>query len=236
MLKVAPKPPKGAQPQPQDREAGAADARDEDRRPRARAGRATTCSGARSASRPAADGATTTTFERPDGIEASPRRPRSDGGVIELRDRSGAGHTLGMTQQHDLAALPEGRRRRPGDARPPSFTYGQAVSQTRQADRGSWPPRGSRSTVTGHVGVGAKAETFDFALRGPSSRSSSGVEIASTGKVLKRNPTRTYRSALSKQRVPVGADLDGARSGVQPARAEGQRGRCRRTSSRSPGC
>jgi hypothetical protein len=35
------------------------------------------------------------------------------------------------------------------------------------------------------------------------------VEIASTGKVLKRNPTRTYRSALSEQRVPVGADLKG---------------------------
>ena len=63
----------------------------------------------------------------------------------------------------------------------------------------------NEATWTGHVGVGAKAETFDVAFRGEVSIKS-GVEIASTGKVLKRNPTRTYRSALTKKGVPVKFD------------------------------
>ena len=63
----------------------------------------------------------------------------------------------------------------------------------------------NEATWTGHVGAGAKAETFDVAFRGELSMKF-GVEIAATGKALKHLPTRTYRSALTKKGVPVKFD------------------------------
>jgi hypothetical protein len=85
-----------------------------------------------------------------------------------------------------------------------SFTYGQA---TASHGKRTWTLATVRveTTWTGHVGVGAKAETFDFALRGEVTVKSA-VEIASTGKVLERMPTRTYRAALTRRGVRVGAD------------------------------
>ena len=86
------------------------------------------------------------------------------GGVIELRDRSGAGHTLGMSEQNDMSRCPKAGGDVPAtlDHR---FTYGQAVSQN---GKRTWILATTRTEITwtGHVGVRAKAETFDFALRG----------------------------------------------------------------------
>ena len=82
-------------------------------------------------------------------------------------------------------------------ARRPTATCPAKLDETLHVRRrhvpstASGPGRSSRSrneaTWTGHVGVGAKAETFDVAFRGELSIQS-GVEIAATGKVLKRNP------------------------------------------------
>jgi hypothetical protein len=204
LLKVAPKPPKGARRNKQTEKLA-------QRMLAAKLGTAARAArqgddlfGRQVSEQTAADGTTTARFERSDGIDVTVQSADKGGGVVEVRDRSGAGHTLGMQEKNDLARCPKAAGDVPGTL-DRTFTYGQAVSQS---GKRTWILATVRteSTVTGHVGVGAKVESFDFALRGEVSIKS-GVEIASTGKVLKRNPTRTYRSALSKQRVPIGADV-----------------------------
>lgn len=204
ILKVAPKPPKGARRNRKTEKLA-------QRMLAAKAGTSARAArqgddlfGRQVGEQTAADGTTTARFERSDGIDVTVQSRDRGGAVVELRDRLGAGHTLGMQEKNELARCPKANGDVPGTL-DRTFTYGQAVSQS---GKRTWILVTARteSTLTGHVGVGAKAETFDFALRGEVSIKS-GVEIANTGKVLKRNPTRTYRSALSKQRVPIGADV-----------------------------
>jgi len=57
----------------------------------------------------------------------------------------------------------------------------------------------------GYVAVTARAERFDVALRG-SLEVRSQIESATTGKVLKHEGTRTYRTALDKRGLPIGTD------------------------------
>ena len=57
----------------------------------------------------------------------------------------------------------------------------------------------------GYVGVGGKAERFDMTMRG-AMEVRLNTEIAATGKVLQREPTRTYRSVLERKGVPIGTD------------------------------
>jgi hypothetical protein len=205
LLKLAPKPPKGSR----------ANRRTERLARRmvaarfgatARAARQDNLFGRQVSERTGADGVTTARFERPDGVDVTVRATERNGGVVELRDRSGAGHTLGMQGRTDLARCPKADGDVPGTF-DRTFTYGQATARTGKRD---WTLVTSRAeaTVTAHVGVGGKVETYDFTLRGELSIRS-GVEIAATGKALKRNPTRTYRSFLSRQRVPVGTDVAG---------------------------
>lgn len=202
LLKLAPKAPKGAR-------ANRKTERLAQRMLAARAGaraarrRDDGLFGRQVSQRTAADGTTTTRFERPDGIDVDVRS-HDGGAVIELRDRAGAGHTVGMERLDDVPRCP----RADGDV-PATLdhriTYGQAVAK---GGRRTWTLVTTRTEITwtGHVGVGAKAERFDFTLRGEVSIRS-GVEVARTGKALKRNPTRTYRSALTRTGVPVDADV-----------------------------
>ncbi|WP_028064484.1 hypothetical protein [Solirubrobacter soli] len=149
------------------------------------------------------DGPQTAVYERADGVRATLNIDNAGSAVIELRDRKGAGHTLGLTKADVVPDCPRANGDVPATY-DHSFTFGQA---TAEHGKRTWTLATVRVEVTwtGHVGVGAKAETFDFALRGELSIKS-GVEIASTGKVLKRMPTKTYRAALTKRGVRVGAD------------------------------
>ncbi|MDA0181112.1 hypothetical protein OJ997_12470 [Solirubrobacter phytolaccae] len=134
----------------------------------------------------------------PPGVEMT-----IDGSVIELRRESGASVSMGLETASTVPQCPR------ADGNVPATLDETLVFGTATADHGkrTWKlvTMRSEATWTGHVGVGAKAETFDVAFRGELSIKS-GVEIAATGKALKRNPTRTYRSALSKKGVPVGFD------------------------------
>ena len=124
-------------------------------------------------------------------------------GVIELRKQSGASVSMGLDKHNVVPDCPQAN----GDV-PAKFdetlTFGVATAEHGKRTWALVTVR-NEATYTGHVGVGAKAETLDIAFRGELSMKS-GVEIASTGKVLKRNPTRTYRSALTKKGVPVKFD------------------------------
>ncbi len=150
------------------------------------------------------DGTFTAEYERPDGVDVSVSGKKDAGATIELRDRSGAGHTLGMQTINTVPRCPAANGDVPAKL-DQTMTYGVATSSH---GKRTWVLVTVRHEATwmGHVGVGAKAETFDLALRGELSIRS-GVEIAATGKALKRMPTRTYRTALTKQRLPVGVDV-----------------------------
>jgi hypothetical protein len=177
-------------------------------------------------------GPQTAVYERPDGVRTTLNTDNSSSATVELRDRSGAGHTLGMTAADVVPDCPRANGDVPATY-DHSFSFGQA---TASHGKRTWTLATVRieTTWTGHVGVGAKAETFDFALRGELTIKS-GVEIASTGKVLKRMPTRTYRAALTRRGVRVGADpLQFARDfSCGGRRASAAR---RLTSSPSAGC
>lgn len=149
------------------------------------------------------DGSTHAVYERTDGIEVRVDARQEGGAVIELRDRHGAGHTLGLERAEVVPDCPRAN----GDVPATwdhTYTFGKAVAKH---GKRTWTLVRLRveATWTGHVGAGAKAETFDFTLRGEVSVRS-GVEIAATGKALERMPTRTYRSALTKRDVKVGTD------------------------------
>lgn len=150
------------------------------------------------------DGTFNAEYERSDGVNVSVSGKNDAGATIELRDRSGAGHTLGMQTVNTVPRCPAANGDVPAKL-DQTMTYGVATSLH---GKRTWVLVTIRHEATwmGHVGVGAKAETFDLALRGELSIRS-GVEIAATGKVLKRMPTRTYRTALTKQRLPVAVDV-----------------------------
>jgi hypothetical protein len=159
---------------------------------------------------------TTATWERASHEITSIER---DGFVeTEARDRNGAGATLGIGDAHVVPDCPTAA----GDV-PASYqdkiTFGQAGAVHGKRHwfhltlefEGKW---------RGHVGVGGKAETFDLDMRG-TVEVRSGVEIAATGKVLEREPTRTYRAALTKQGLPVGVE---PKSVIQDLRLRGPKG------------
>jgi hypothetical protein len=150
-----------------------------------------------------ADGSYEARYERTDGIEVTVAGREGGGVLVELRDSSGAGHTMGLQKADSVPHCPVASGDVPAKL-DQTITYGEAVSKH---GKRTWTQVTLRSeaTWTGHVGVSAKAETFDFALRGEISIRS-GVEIAATGKQLKRMPTRTYRSALTKRGLPVSVD------------------------------
>ena len=127
-----------------------------------------------------------------------------NGDVMELRNKAGDSVSMGLEKANSVPSCPQANGDVPAKL-DETMTFGAG---TAEHGKRTWAVVTTRNeaTWTGHVGVGAKAETFDVAFRGEVSIKS-GVEIASTGKVLKRNPTRTYRSALTKKGVPVKFDL-----------------------------
>jgi hypothetical protein len=116
---------------------------------------------------------------------------RVSGGVVELRDKAGASYTMGLVRANRVPRCPRADGAVPATLdETTTFGYGQK-SWTLVTVR-------NEATWTGHVGVGAKAETFDVAFRGELTIKSG------TGK--KHHPTRTFRSALTKRGVPVTFD------------------------------
>ncbi|MES1192753.1 MAG: hypothetical protein ABUM26_00395, partial [Solirubrobacterales bacterium] len=122
-----------------------------------------------------------------------------NGMTVDARDRTGAGGMFGLRKDHDVPSCPTGDGQLParydstliiGRA---TSTHGKRtwVRMTTRVD-GKW---------IGRIGVGARAERYDADLRGVV-EVRSGIEIASTGKVLRRDATRTYRIALTKQGIP----------------------------------
>lgn len=134
----------------------------------------------------------------PPGVELSEKD-----GVVELRRKSGASVSMGLDKHNVVPSCPQATGDVPAKL-DETFTFGFA---TAEHGKRTWAlvTMRNEATWTGHVGAGAKAETFDVAFRGELTIKS-GVEIAATGKVLKRHPTRTYRSALTKKGVPVKVD------------------------------
>lgn len=125
-------------------------------------------------------------------------------GVVEVRNKAGAGVTMGLDKANEVPDCPQASGDVPAKL-DETLTFGFA---TVVHGKRTWTliTMRNEATWTGHVGVGAKAETVDIAFRGELSIKS-GVEIAATGKTLKRNPTRTYRSAVSKKGLPVQFDV-----------------------------
>jgi hypothetical protein len=146
-------------------------------------------------------GETTATWHR-QGHEI--RAVETDGFVeTEARDHTGAGGSMGYGERHEVASCPTAAGDVPAKYQE-TLTFGRAASKHGKRyfihftleHEGTWK---------GHVGLGGKAETFDLDMRG-TLEIRSGVEIAATGKVLHREPTRTYRTALTKSRLPVGTN------------------------------
>lgn len=138
----------------------------------------------------------------PAGVEITVT-PSEGGGIAEARTKSGESVKLGAEKHDEVARCPKADGVVPAKY-DQTMTFGFA---TAEHGKRTWTTVTLRyeATWTGHVGVGGKAETFDLALRGELTIKS-GVEIAATGKVLKRIPTRTYRTALTKIAIPVGVD------------------------------
>ncbi|MBE2316999.1 hypothetical protein DVA67_013535 [Solirubrobacter sp. CPCC 204708] len=125
-------------------------------------------------------------------------------GAVELRNQAGDGVTMGSKRANQAPGCPKANGDVPAKY-DETMTFGFA--DAKQGKR-TWTLITMRyeGPWSGHVGVDAKAHTFDLTpLRGEISIKS-GVEIAATGKVLKRNPTRTYRTALTRSAIPVGVD------------------------------
>ena len=123
--------------------------------------------------------------------------------VVELTNKAGASYTMGLKKDNTVPSCPQADGDVPAKL-DETLTLGFATVQHGKRTWGLVTMR-NEATWTGHVGAGAKAETFDVAFRGELSMKF-GVEIASTGKALKHLPTRTYRSALTKKGVPAKFD------------------------------
>lgn len=155
-----------------------------------------------------ADGSYAARFRQDDGITVTVEgRNRVDADdskhfEAETRDRDGAGITFGYGEGQPTPSCPTAG----GDVatRHDDFTVaGQAASTH---GKRSWFKVTMRveGRWHGYVGVGARAERFDVDVRGVA-EVRSGVEIAATGKVLRRNATRVYRTVLRRRGLPVGA-------------------------------
>jgi hypothetical protein len=142
-------------------------------------------------------------FKGEQGVEVAVRGVDGQRWEAEARDRNGAGWTLGTSTQPKVPECPTAA----GDVPTPyetSFVIGKATTEhgkrtwfrTELRMEGRWH---------GYVGVGARAERYDLDVRGTTEQRS-GVEIASTGKALRRNPTRVYRSVLRKRGLAIGTD------------------------------
>src|SRR5689334_5756032 len=110
------------------------------------------------------DGPQTAVYERSDGVRTTLNIDNASSAVVELRDRSGAGHTLGLKAADVVPDCPRANGDVPASY-DHSFTYGQA---TAEHGKRTWTLATVRieATWTGHVGAGAKAESFDVSLRG----------------------------------------------------------------------
>lgn len=146
------------------------------------------------------DGHITATFDN-DGVTVRMGVDESQDFTMDIRDRTGAGafFTFDHTARTPRCPTAAGDVPSRFDGR---ITYGEA---TAAHGRRHWTSATFRfdGPWRGQVGVGALAERFDLALRG-ALEIRSGVEIAATGKVLRRDATRTYRAALDRTGVPVG--------------------------------
>lgn len=142
-------------------------------------------------------------FKAENGVDVAIRGVDGQRWEAEARDRNGAGWTLGTSTQPKVPECPTAA----GDVPTPyetSFVIGKATTEhgkrtwfrTELRMEGRWH---------GYVGVGARAERYDLDVRGTTEQRS-GVEIASTGKVLRRNPTRVYRTVLRKRGLAIGTD------------------------------
>jgi hypothetical protein len=127
-----------------------------------------------------------------------------NGSVVELRNQAGESVSMGLDKAGQVPSCPKADGAVPARY-DETFTLGAA---TAKHGKRTWTLATLRyeGEWTGHVGVGAKAESYDIVLRGELTIRS-GVEIASTGKVLKRNPTRTYRAAFNRKAIPLDADI-----------------------------
>jgi hypothetical protein len=146
------------------------------------------------------------TFENEDGIETRldwryDAETGDDRGVlINARARNGVGATMGLEKGPRPPECPTAA----GDV-PARYLYGLTIGhETVEHGKRTFTLANVRveGRWHGYVGVGAKAEKFDVSLRGVT-EVRSGVEIAATGKTLKRDPTRVFRAALDKRGLPV---------------------------------
>lgn len=138
---------------------------------------------------------------------------------IDVRDKHGAGAYASFAGPVDVPRCPTAA----GDV-PSRFdrriTWGEAtaahgkrhVTQITAILDGPWH---------GYVGVGAKAERFDLALRA-ALEVRTFSEIASTGKLLRRDATRTYRVAIDRKAAPIGTS---GRALVDLMRLRGPKGK-----------
>jgi hypothetical protein len=127
---------------------------------------------------------------------------------------------FGLRDDHDVPTCPTGDGRLPSryDA---TLIIGRATSTH---GKRTWIQMMTRvdGKWTGRIGVGARAERYDADLRGVV-EVRSGVEIASTGKVLRRDATRTYRIALTKQGIPIGTEVTAVASDLRVRTPKGTR-------------
>lgn len=142
-------------------------------------------------------------FKAENGVDVAVRGVDGQRWEAEARDRTGAGWTLGTSTQPRVPECPTAA----GDVPTPyetSFVIGKA---TTEHGKRTWFRSELRMEGRwhGYVGVGARAERYDLDIRGTTEQRS-GIEIASTGKVLRRNPTRVYRTVLRKRGLAIGTD------------------------------
>lgn len=152
--------------------------------------------------RRAADGSERIVSRDADGVETVVNtRGENDVIDVETRQADGRSFTVGFSRSPATPDCPTAR----GDV-PAGLEEGIIVGfGTTVHGKRTWWRIDARveGRWIGHVGVGARAERFDLDVRGVMEMRS-GVEIASTGKVLRRDPTRTYRSVLRKNGLPLG--------------------------------
>lgn len=139
---------------------------------------------------------------------------------VESRMRDGRSLTMGMRQSPKAPTCPA------ADGDVPAVVDEQIIVGfgTTVHGKRTWVRIEMRieGRWLGHVGVGARAERYDLDVRGVT-EVRSGVEIASTEKVLKRDPTRTYRTVLRKRGVPLGAPWSAYSDAIQMRGPKGTR-------------
>ena len=142
-------------------------------------------------------------FQHDSGVEVTLRGVEGGRWEAETRDRNGAGWTIGTSTTPAAPSCPTAA----GDV-PTAYRTSYAIGRaTVLHGKRTWFRADLRTEGSwhGYVGVGARAERFDVDVRGVSELRG-GVEIAATGKLLRREPTRTYRSVLRKRGIAMGTD------------------------------